>query len=304
MNFFPVPEMKSGTVTLIGRPNSGKSTLLNALIGEKVSIVSEKPQTTRHRILGILTEPRGQIVFVDTPGIHKPVYRMNQRMLQTALDSLRDVDLVLHVVDGSISLGAGENFVLQIVKNAGPKTILLINKIDKFAKPRLLPIIDRYSKEYDFTEILPILALTRDNLKLLVDILFKCLPDGEALFGPDLFTDRTERFLTAELIREKILERTREELPYTTAVIIRKFDEGERVKRNLVRIEADIIVERRSQQGIILGKGGLTLRDLGSAARLDIEHLLGSKVYLGLRVRTVLRWRNNEVVLDELELGG
>ncbi len=295
--------MKSGTVSIIGRPNSGKSTLLNALVGQKVSIVSDNPQTTRHRILGVVTESRGQIVFVDTPGIHKPGYRMNQRMLRSALDSLRDVDFVLHVVDGSTSFGAGERFVLDILKNAQTRALLLINKIDAFAKPRLLPIIDRYSKEYGFLEIVPISALTGENLKVLQDAIFRLLPEGDPYFDPDSFTDRTERFLAGELIREKVLRRTREELPYTTAVLVRKFDEGARHAGGLVRIEADILVEKRSQQGIILGKGGMTLRDLGIEARKEIEKLLGCKVYLGLRVRTETRWRDNDSVLDELEVG-
>src|SRR5262245_59261208 len=192
--------MKSGTVTIIGRPNSGKSTLLNALIGQKISIVSDKPQTTRHRILGILTESRGQAVFVDTPGIHKPGYRMNHRMMNSVLESLKDVDLVLLVVDASISFGSGERFVLDLVKNAGHKTILVLNKIDQIAKPRLLPIMQRYSQEYGFLEIIPLSALTRDNLGLLIDSIFKHLPEGSPGFEPEQFTDRTERFLTSELI--------------------------------------------------------------------------------------------------------
>ena len=293
--------MKSGTVTLIGRPNSGKSTLLNALVGEKISIVSERPQTTRNGIRGILSEARGQAIFIDTPGIHKPQYRMNQRMQHVTMEAMQDVDLVLLLVDGSISFGAGEHFTLEIIKSRSPRSILLINKIDKIAKPKLLPIIERYSAAYDFLDIIPISATERDNVGLVIDKVFEHLPEGEAFFPRDQLTDRTERFMAAEFIREKILERMRDELAYCTAVCVRTFDESKRAAGNLVRLEAEILVEKPSQQGIILGQGGLMLRDIGTAARKELEAQLGCKVYLGLRVRTVHRWRNNESVLNDLE---
>jgi len=293
--------MKSGTVTLIGRPNSGKSTLLNALIGEKISIVSDRPQTTRYGIRGVLNDPRGQAVLVDTPGIHKPQYRMNQRMQHVTMEALHDVDLVLLLVDGSISFGAGERFTLDTLKTCKPRSLLLINKIDKIAKPKLLPIMERYSGEYDFLEIIPISATTRDNVGLVTDKIFEFLPDGEAAFANDQVTDRTERFMAAELIREKILERMRDELAYATAVLLKKFDESKRAAGNLIRLEAEILVEKPSQQGIILGQGGLMLRDIGTAARRELEAHLGCRVFLGLRVRTVHRWRNNESVLNNLE---
>lgn len=295
--------MKSGTAVIIGRPNSGKSTLLNALVGQKISIVSAKPQTTRHRILGIATEPRGQIIFMDTPGIHKPAYMMNRRMLHTVYDGLKDVDLVLLVVDASISFGSGENFVLETVKKSQAKAILLLNKIDRIPKQRLLPIMQRYGEAYDFLEIIPISAKTGENLDLLLDKAFQYLPEGEPLYDPEQVTDRTERFLAGEFIREKLLERVREELPYTSAVLIRKFDESQRAEKNLVVIEADILVEKRSQQGIILGSGATQLRDLGISARHELEELLGCKVYLALQVKTARNWRNDESVLDQLELG-
>ena len=295
--------MISGTAAIIGRPNSGKSTLLNALIGQKVSIVSDKPQTTRYRILGILGDPRGQIALVDTPGIHRPQFKMNERMQRTVVESLKTVDVVLLVVDGSASFGAGEKYALELVKKIAPKTILLINKIDRFAKPRLLPIIRLYSEACDFLEIIPISALKRDNTNLLIDKIFEHLPEGEPQFDPSQFTDRTERFLSSEFIREKILERTRDEIPYTTAVLVRKFDESRRSSKNLVVIEAEIVVERKSQQGIILGSGGIQLRELGTAARLELERMLGCRVFLDLQVRTVTKWRNDDAVLDELELG-
>jgi GTP-binding protein Era len=295
--------MKSGTVTIIGRPNSGKSTLLNALIGEKISIVSEKPQTTRYRIAGVLTEGRGQVVFVDTPGIHKPAYRMNRRMQGVVRDALRDVDLVIHVIDGSISIGAGEQYALDLVRSAHPRALLAINKIDKISKPRLLPLMDRYHQGYAYLEILPISALTGDNLSLLLDRIFGLLPEGPAPFEPDMITDRSERFIAAEFVREQLLQRTHEELPYATAVLVTRFDESRRETGKLVIIEADILVEKESQQGIILGSGGLRLKDLGIAARRDIERLLGCRIHLGLRVRLARRWRDDDLILDQLEMG-
>ena len=296
--------MKSGTVSIVGRPNSGKSTLVNAQVGQKISIVSDKPQTTRHRILGVRTEERGQIAFVDTPGVHKPAYAMNRRMLRAVHAAVRDIDLVLLVVDASVRFGAGESFTLEMVRGCGARALALLNKIDRVRKPQLLPTIERYSKAHEFLEIVPISALTGENLDRLLELVFKHLPEAEARFAADLVTDRTERFLAAELIREKVLARTREELPYATAVVLSKFDESARIsRRKLVRIEADIIVEKNSQAAIIVGAGGLVLRDVGTAARLEIEELLDCRVYLRLRVRAVEKWRNSEVVLDELDIG-
>jgi GTPase len=295
--------MKSGIATIIGRPNSGKSTLLNALVGQKISIISAKPQTTRNRILGIISDPRGQIVFADTPGIHKPGYRMNERMQGAVRDALNNVNLVLLVVDGSISFGAGEAFALDVVKKSRLDAFLLINKIDKFPKPRLLPIIQRYANEYDFREIIPIAAVKNENLSLVIDKIFEYLPDGEPMFDSRQYTDRSERFLAGEFIREKIVAKTREELPYTCAVLITHFDESKRETKKLVHIDADILVEKEAQRAIILGAGGARIRDIGSEARLDVEQMLGCRVYLELRVRTARDWRNNDSILDELEVG-
>ena len=295
--------MKCGTVTIIGRPNSGKSTLLNALVGQKVSIVSTKPQTTRHRIPGIVTEARGQIVFLDTPGIHKPAYAMNRRMLSAVYGGLKGVDLVLLMVDASISFGSGESFALETVKRAKMPSFLLLNKIDRIPKTALLPAMKRYGEAYDFLELIPVSARSGENLDLLLDKIFHYLPEGEPIYEAELITDRSERFLASEFIREKLLERVREEIPYVCAVLIRKFDETRRENRKRVIIEAEILVEKKSQQGIVLGSGASQLRDLGIAARKDIEQLLGCKVYLDLHVRTARNWRNNESILDELGLG-
>ncbi len=295
--------MKSGIVTILGRPNSGKSTLLNAIVGQKVSIVSPRPQTTRHRILGILTEDRGQIVFIDTPGVHRPEYALNRRMLRAVMDSLHGIDLLLLLVDGTGSFGAGESYVLEVVKKSGRPAMALINKTDRMAKPRLLPIMQRYAQAHPFLEIIPISALSGDNQSLLLAKIFEYLPEGVPLYQAEIVTDRSERFLAAELIREKILAFARAELPYTTAVLIRRFDESRRAGKNLVVVEADILVEKKSQQGIIIGKDGAQLRDLGSAARRELEILLDCRLYLTLSVRTVPKWRNNELILDDLGVG-
>ncbi len=295
--------MKSGTVTIVGRPNSGKSTLLNTLVGQKVSIISDKPQTTRHRILGIFNDARGQIVFGDTPGIHKPQYRMNQRMQKTVIGALSEFDLVLHVVDASISFGAGERYVLEMIRQSSPRAVLAINKIDKTAKPKILPIIERYSTACAYLELIPLSAMTGEGIDLLLAKLFDYLPEGEPLYGEDRITDRNERFMAAEFIREKILERARQELPYTTAVLIRKFDESRRETKRLLVVAAEILVEKSSQQGIIVGAGGMQLKDIGSAARADLEELFDCRIYLDLHVRTIARWRDNDAVLDDLEVG-
>jgi GTP-binding protein Era len=278
--------------------------LLNALVGQKISIVSDKPQTTRHRVLGVATEARGQIVFLDTPGIHKPAYAMNRRMLQTVYDGLLDVNLAILMTDASIAFGSGENYALETVKRSGVPAILLLNKIDIIAKSRLLPIMQRYGEAYDFLEIIPVSAIKRENLDVVRDKIFEHLPEGEPLYDAEYFTDRTEKFLAGEFIREKILDKVREELPYACAVLIRRFDESRREEgKKIVSIEADILVEKRSQQGIVLGAGASQLKNIGIAARRDLEGLLGCKVFLGLQVRTSPDWRNDESVLDELELG-
>ncbi len=292
--------MKAGFVSIIGRPNVGKSTLLNRLIGQKVSIVSNKPQTTRHRILGVLTDPRGQIAFVDTPGIHKPGYELNRRMMRAIRNALEGVDLLLLMVDASEEFGHGDQFVLNIFKETTVKSLLLINKVDKVKKSKALPIIDRYQREHDFLDYIPISALKGDNLNVVIDKLFEYLPEGERLFPEDYITDRSERFLVSELIREKVLEFTRQELPFSTACVIEAFDESRRASKGLVRISALVVVERDSQRAILIGHAGQMIKKIGTMARKEIEKLLGAKVFLELFVKVEEKWRNNVQMLDEI----
>lgn len=288
---------KSGFAALVGRPNAGKSTLLNALVGEHIAAVSAKPQTTRTRIQGIVTKPQGQIVFVDTPGIHKPGYTLNRRMMGLVADALQQVDIVLLMRDATTSFGAGDRFTLDLVKQAGKITFLLLNKIDLLKdKAPLLPLIEQYSREYDFAEVIPLSARKGDNQEVLLNKLFEHLPEGQQLYDPDLFTDELERNLAAELVREKILERTKQELPFATAVRTELWEEAE----DATEIHCVIYVERESQKPIIIGRGGQMLKEVGTQARRDIEKLLGRHVRLHLFVRVQEQWRNDPHTLDEL----
>jgi GTP-binding protein Era len=295
----PAIVFHSGFVAVIGRPNVGKSTLVNRLVGEKVAIVSDKPQTTRNRILAVLNRPDGQIVLFDTPGIHKPVHRMNQRMVEAAVGSLGQVDLALWLVDVTEDYGPGDRYVKDVLGRAGKPVILGLNKIDLVPKPRLLPLIDQYRQLLDFAEIVPVSGLKGDNVERLAERLVAHLPEGERLYPEDFLTDQPERFFVAEMIREQILRHTREEIPYSTAVIIDSFKEGKPV----VRIEASILVERQSQKGILIGRGGAMLKAIGSAARREIEVFLGTKIYLGLFVKVREGWREDPAMLDEMGLG-
>lgn len=293
---------KSGFAALIGRPNAGKSTLLNALVGEHIAAVSSKPQTTRTRIQGIVTRPEGQIIFVDTPGVHKPGYTLNRRMMGLVADALQQVDVVLLLRDATTSFGAGDRFTLDLVKEAAKPTFLLLNKIDLLKdKSKLLPLIEQYSNEYDFAEIIPISAIQsdkhgRDGHELLINKLFEHLPEGERLYDPEIFTDEIERNIAAELVREKILELTSQELPFATAVRTEMWQEA----KGATEIHCVIYVERESQKPIIIGKGGQTLKQIGMKARRDIENLLGRHVRLHLFVRVQEHWRNDPRTLDEL----
>lgn len=289
---------KSGLVALIGRPNAGKSTLLNRLVGEKIAAVSNKPQTTRYKIKGIVTSDDGQIVFVDTPGVHKPGFQLNRRMMASVHDALLSVDLVVLMRDGSVSTGNGDRFVLDLVKQSEKPAILVLNKIDKIHdKAKLLPLIDLYSNEHQFKEIIPVSALKGDAVSELLENIKNHLPAGELLYSPDELTDQPLRLLVAEMVREQILSRTGEELPYVTAVITEKYDESD---PKLIRIYCAIYVERTSQKKIIIGKQGSRLKEVGSEARKRIESLVGKKVHLQLFVKVVKDWRNQDRRLDEL----
>ncbi len=289
---------RSGYVALIGRPNAGKSTLLNYLVGEKIAAVSNKPQTTRHRIQGIVTRDEGQIVFVDTPGVHKPGYLLNRRMMAAVHDAILSVDLVVLLRDASVSTGNGDKFVLDLVKESGKPAIVVLNKIDKVKdKNALLPLMEFYSKEYDFAEIVPISALKGDAVDNLLAQIAKHLPEGEPLFAEDEMTDQPMRTIVAEMVREKILSSTGEEIPYVTAVVTERWDDTDPAQP---KIYCAIYVERDSQKGIIIGKGGAKLKKIGSEARADIEKLLGTQVYLQLFVKVVADWRNKETELDNM----
>lgn len=288
---------KSGVVALIGRPNAGKSTLLNRVIGEKIAIVSDKPQTTRTRITGVLTRPEGQIVFLDTPGIHKPGYKLNRRMMAIVTDALSTVDLILLMIDATKPMGHGDQFVLDMLKRVETRAFLLPNKVDLLRdKTRLLPLIGRYTSERAFAEVIPISAFTGDGAELLIRKTLECLPSGPMLYPEDEMTDQPERVLAAELVREKILQVTGEELPYVTAVATERWEEGQ----DITTIHCLIYVERPSHRAIIIGKAGARLKDIGTAARIDIEKLLDRRVFLSLFVKVRERWRDDERTLDEL----
>lgn len=290
---------RAGTVALVGRPNAGKSTLMNRYLGEKLAIVSDKPQTTRHRLVGILTADRGQMVFYDTPGVHKPVHQLNRRMVQYATDALNDADVVCLLVDAKTKFAGGDAYMLDLLRRTGVRRFAALNKVDAVAKPKLLPLIERYAESGLFDEIVPISALDGGGCDVLLDLLFDALPEGGPLYDPELFTLHPERFLAAELIREKVLAETRDELPYTTAVVIEAWDED--ADKELTRIHASLLVEKSGQKGILIGKGGATIKRLGTAARHDLEELLGRRVYLDLNVRCEPHWRESKRLLADLD---
>ncbi len=291
---------RCGTVTFVGRPNAGKSTLLNRLVGSKISIVSDKPQTTRHRISGILTEDRGQTVFVDTPGVHRPHYRMNRRMMQVTRRAMLDVDLVAVLIDVTERRGAGVDYLMGTVRDTSVTTVLLLNKVDRIAKPKLLPAIDWFRQQHAFADIIPISALAGDNCDAFVDAVFRHLPPGPLLYPDETLTDRSVRFMAAEMVREELLHRTREELPYTTAVTVDRWEEDG--DEGTVQIGATIYVERAGQKPIVIGKGGSMLRRVGTAARRQIEDLIGRHVVLELWVKVKPEWRQQARLLDEMEI--
>ncbi len=291
--------LRSGFVTLIGRPNSGKSTLLNQIVGEKISIVTDKPQTTRNIIRGIVTRPEGQLVLLDTPGVHKPIHRMNSLMMRSVRDAMSEVDVLALMVDVSQRFGKGDQFALELIAPIPAAKVLVLNKIDRVRKPDLLPLIDMYSKLAKFEEIVPISALRGENVETLVKLLFQLLPVGPPLYPEDQLTDRQERSIVAEIVREKLIDLTEDELPYSMAVNVDRFEEGEA----LCRIFATIHVERENQKGIVIGKGGRLLKEVGIAARKDMETLLGRQVYLELHVKVTADWRENDGALKNFGVG-
>jgi GTP-binding protein Era len=293
------PPFRAGFVTVVGRPNVGKSTLVNRLVGQKVAIVSDKPQTTRNRILAVVTRERSQMVLFDTPGIHKPMHEMNRRMVDTAVRGIAQGDLVLWLVEVDQRPGPGDRFVRERLARARRTVVLGLNKIDKVPRARILPAIDAYRSLLDFADIVPVSALTGENVDRLEAVLVGHLPEGEALYPEDYLTDQPERFFVAEMVRERILGHTRQEIPYASGVVIESFKEEE---EGLVRIEATILVERDSQKAILIGRGGSMLKTVGTEARGEIEAFLGTRVYLGLFVKVRPDWRESETVLGVMGL--
>lgn len=291
---------KSGFVAIIGRPNVGKSTLMNQVIGQKIAIMSDKPQTTRNKIHGVYTSEHQQIVFLDTPGIHKRQSKLGDYMNQTALNTLGEVEAALFLIDASEGMGGGDRYIAEQLKNIRTPVILVMNKIDKIEPEALLPLIEEYRKLHDFAEIVPVSAMLGSNVSTLLEQLGKYLPEGPQYYPDDQVTDHPEQFVCAELIREKILQMTREEVPHSIAVTI----EDMKVQDNgVVYISAVIFVERDSQKGIIIGKQGALLKEVGKRARHDIQNLLGSKIFMDLWVKVKKDWRNQDRVLRDLGFG-
>lgn len=292
---------RAGYVAFIGRPNAGKSTLLNQLVGQKIAAVSDKPQTTRFRIQGVITKPEGQIVLVDTPGVHKPGYEMNRRMMATVQDALMGVDLVCLIRDASVSTGSGDKFVLELIQRSKKPALLLLNKIDKLKdKTALLPLLEWYRNEYEWSELIPISALRGNVVDVLPKQMIKHLPPGDPIFGDDDFTDQSVRTMVAEIVREKILQTTEEEIPYVTAVVVEKWEEE---REDFTRIHCAIFVERGSQKKIVIGKGAARLKEIGIAARQDIESMLGHRCHLELFVKVEKDWRDKQHLLDDMGIG-
>jgi GTPase len=308
--------MKSGLVALVGRPNAGKSTLLNQLVGQKLAIVSDKPQTTRNRIVGVknvgptgeqANGPTGQIVFLDTPGIHKPLHRLNVRMVDAAIDTFSEVDVIAVVIDASEASGGGDRYLLDLVKKSKTPKVLVLNKVDIADKNSLLPRLAAYQEE-GFDELVPISALTGENVDRLEQVLLSHLPEGEAIYPDDYLTDQPERFFVAELVREQVLQQTRDELPFSTAVVVDKFEEPDPSTplkpgaKGLMRFYCTIVVERETQKPILVGRAGSMIKAIGTAARKELEKFFDARVFLDLHVKVREGWREDERMLDSLGL--
>jgi GTP-binding protein Era len=301
--------MKAGLVALVGRPNAGKSTLLNFLVGQKLAIVSDKPQTTRNRIVAVANYPKsqapspkpleGQIVFLDTPGIHKPLHRLNVRMVDAAIDTFSEVDVIAVVIDASEESGGGDRFLLDLVSRSKTPRILVLNKVDLIQKQNLLPRLLEFEKE-GFEELVPISAKTGENVDRLEQVMLARLPDGDPLYPEDYLTDQPERFFVAELVREQVLQQTHDELPFSTAVVVDKFEEAD--EKGLMRFYCTILVERETQKPILVGRAGSMIKAIGTAARKELEAFFDARVYLDLHVKVRQDWREDERVLDSLGL--
>jgi GTPase len=289
---------KSGFVSIVGRPNVGKSTFLNRVIGQKIAIMSDKPQTTRNKVQGVLTQANSQTIFIDTPGIHKPKHKLGEFMLKISRNALKEVDAIMFMVNAEQKIGKGDEFVIEMLEGNKTPVFLVINKIDQVHPDELAGIIDSYKDKFDFAEIIPISALQGNNVDNLLATLEKYLPEGPQYYPADQVTDHPERFIISELIREKVLHTTREEIPHSIAVVIDKIKRDEE-NENMIRVQATIMVERDSQKGIVIGKKGALLKQVGTEARKDIEMLLGSKVYLELWVKVQKDWRNKQAHLRD-----
>ena len=302
---------RAGFASLIGRPNAGKSTLLNRMVGQKVAIVSDKPQTTRKRIIAVKNMPDGQIVFVDTPGIHRPLHRLNVRMVDAAVETLREVDVVALIFDASTRPGQGDEYVSNLLKQVKRPVVLVLNKLDLVQKNELLPLMDSLRRWHDFAAMVPVSAETGENIERLEQVLLEQLPESDPIYPEDFLTDQAERTLVAEIVREKVLHHTRHELPFSTAVVVDQFDESERedaspaegkrpARTGLLRLYCTIYTETESQKPIIIGRGGAMIKQIGTEARQELEAFFGTKVYLDLRVKVDPDWRNNDRTLDEI----
>jgi len=289
-------DFRSGYVSIIGRPNVGKSTLLNSILGEKIAIVTQKPQTTRNRIIGIKTFPDAQIIFIDTPGIHHPKHRLGEVMVRTATEALNEVDVILFMTEPH-QPETGDIAIIDLLKRGKSPAFLLINKIDTIRKQELLPLMERFREIHDFNEIIPVSAIKKDGIDLLMSKVRGYLPPGPKYYSDELVTDQLERFMAAEIVREKIMEETEEELPYSAAVEVAGWNERD---DGLISISCNIYVERDGQKAIIIGKRGAMLKAIGSSARIDIEKLLNTKVFLELWVKVRRNWRNDTQLLKDL----
>lgn len=287
---------KSGFVAIVGRPNVGKSTLLNRVVGQKIAIMSDKAQTTRNKIQGVYTTDDAQLIFIDTPGIHKPKHRLGDFMVETAYSALREVDVTLFMISADQKRGKGDDFIIERLRQSQTPVFLVINKFDKVHPDALLAIIEDYSSQMDFAEIVPISATEGNNFETLMKLLIDEMPEGPQYFPEDQITDHPEYFIVSELVREKVLLLTRDEVPHSVAVVV---DSMKRDHNDKVHIQATIIVERDSQKGIIIGKGGKMLKQIGTKARLDIEHLLDDKVFLELWVKVQKDWRDKQTFLTD-----